>query len=312
MKEASLLTLDLLDKLEELFLDGSRVPFSGGRIVDEQEAIDVLDAIRESIPQEIPLAQEIVDQGRVYIEKAQRHSEELMQAATRKKEQMLNHKSIRQEAENKVLEIQNNAKIQSDKLVLAARQQSALIESEMKSSFSELEKKYSQRRQQLEQEYLDRRQLLENEITEIRLKASEEHDINCKSALNELEKLREESIKLRVDANSEAERIHYEAIQFRNQTQKQCEVLIQKNRNEADSIQDGANRYAIKALNELEQRLSEMTNEVIAGRRELSKIQSINNSDRNKTKINDNSNLINFNPARRQVTRLAKSIKSIG
>ena len=45
--------------------------------------------------------------------------------------------SKKQEAENKVLEIQNNAKIQSDKLVLAARQQSALIESEMNSRFSE-------------------------------------------------------------------------------------------------------------------------------------------------------------------------------
>ena len=34
--------LDQLDQLEEIVLDGSRIPFSGGRLVNEQDAIELM------------------------------------------------------------------------------------------------------------------------------------------------------------------------------------------------------------------------------------------------------------------------------
>ena len=45
MSEARLTVLDQLDQLEEIVLEGSRVPFTGGRLVNEGEAVDVLDAV---------------------------------------------------------------------------------------------------------------------------------------------------------------------------------------------------------------------------------------------------------------------------
>ena len=42
MAEAQLTSvLDQLDQLEEIVLDGTRVPFSGGRLVNEQDAIEL-------------------------------------------------------------------------------------------------------------------------------------------------------------------------------------------------------------------------------------------------------------------------------
>ena len=64
-------------------------------------------------------------------------------------------------------------------------------------------------------------------------------------------------------------------LQFRQQTQQQCESLIQRSRQEAAGVQDGANRYAEQTLGELEVRLKEMAQVVMAGRQELSKIQTI-------------------------------------
>ena len=68
--------------------------------------------------------------------------------------------------------------------------------------------------------------------------------------------------------------MHQDALQFRQQTQQQCESLIQRSRQEAANVQDGANRYAEQTLGELEQRLKEMAQVVLAGRQELVKIQT--------------------------------------
>ena len=61
MEEVRLSILDQLDKLEEVFLEGSRIPFSGNRLVNEQDAIDILDEIRETLPNQIVKAKETME-----------------------------------------------------------------------------------------------------------------------------------------------------------------------------------------------------------------------------------------------------------
>ena len=67
-------------------------------------------------------------------------------------------------------------------------------------------------------------------------------------------------------------------MQFRQQSQQQCEVLISRSRQEASAIQEGANRYAEQVLGELEGRLQDMGKVVMAGRRELVKLQTTDSS----------------------------------
>ena len=44
MSQARFEVLEQLDQLEEIVLEGARVPFSGGRLVNESDAVDILDA----------------------------------------------------------------------------------------------------------------------------------------------------------------------------------------------------------------------------------------------------------------------------
>ena len=81
-------------------------------------------------------------------------------------------------------------------------------------------------------------------------------------------------MRLQQSSQAEAERIHADALQFRQQTQQQCEALISRSRQEASAIQEGANRYAEQVLGELEGRLQDRGKVVMAGRRELVKLQS--------------------------------------
>ena len=116
-------------------------------------------------------------------------------------------------------------------------------------------------------------------------------------------------MRLQKEAQSEAERLHQDALQFRQQTQQQCESLIQRSRQEASSVQDGANRYAEQTLGELEQRLKEMAQVVMAGRQELVKIQT----GRTEAPINETSDskAVPISRARRAASRV-RQMKGTG
>ena len=60
MSEPRFTVLDQLDQLEEIVLEGSRIPFSGGRLVNEQEAVEVLDAVRETLPAQVNQADQLL------------------------------------------------------------------------------------------------------------------------------------------------------------------------------------------------------------------------------------------------------------
>ena len=64
-------------------------------------------------------------------------------------------------------------------------------------------------------------------------------------------------------------------MQLRQQTQQQCEALINRTRQDSATIQDGANRYAEQVLSELESRLQQLSQVVLAGRRELGRLQPL-------------------------------------
>ena len=116
-------------------------------------------------------------------------------------------------------------------------------------------------------------------------------------------------MRLQKEARDEAERLHNDALQFRQQTQQQCESLIQRSRQEAASVQDGANRYAEQTLGELEVRLKEMAQVVMAGRQELVKIQTIRPM--NESQGDGEGKTVPISRARRAATRL-RSMKGTG
>ena len=60
MSEIQFSVLDQLDQLEEIVLEGSRIPFSGGRLVNEQDAVEIMDGVRASLPGQVAQADQLL------------------------------------------------------------------------------------------------------------------------------------------------------------------------------------------------------------------------------------------------------------
>lgn len=262
MAEASITVLDQLDQLEEVVLEGTRVPFSGGRLVNEQDAIEVMDAVREALPAQITQAAELIRQREEFIAQARRQADEIVATAQREREQLINNASIRQEAERQVSELREQARQQCEQLLLQGRQQAAAAEQEHQGRLAQMEQQFATRRQQLEQEAAERNRLL-----------LEQHERNRQQVMAELEQIRQEGLRIQRESQAEAERLQNDALQFRQQTQQQCDQLVTRTRKEAAGISEGANRYAEQVLGELEGRLKELGQVVAAGRNELVRLQ---------------------------------------
>jgi general L-amino acid transport system ATP-binding protein len=101
-----------------------------------------------------------------------------------------------------------------------------------------------------------------------------QHERSRQQAMQELEAIRQEGLRVQRESQAEAERLHSDALQFRQQTQQQVDALIGRSRQEAGAIEEGANRYAEQVLGELEVRLKELSQVVLGGRRELVRLQS--------------------------------------
>lgn len=274
MAEVRITVLDQLDQLEEIVLDGSRIPFSGGRLVNEQDAIEMMDALREAIPGQLTQADELLRQREDFIAKARQQAEEIVAQARREREQLINTAAIRQEAERQVAELRDQARQQCEQMLLQTRQQAAQVEQELQARLAQMEQQFAGRRQQLEQESQARRQQLEQEAAERNRHLVEQHERSRQQALQELEGIRQEGLRIQRDSQAEAERLHADALQFRQQTQQQCEALVARSRQESATIQEGANRYAEQVLGELETRLKELSQVVLGGRRELGRLQA--------------------------------------
>ena len=76
MDDVRLTVLDQLDQLEEVVLEGSRLPFTGGRLVNEGDAVEVLDAVREALPKEIERAAKLIERRDDFINTARQQAEE--------------------------------------------------------------------------------------------------------------------------------------------------------------------------------------------------------------------------------------------
>jgi len=274
MAEVRITVIDQLDQLEEIVLDGSRIPFSGGRLVNEQDAIEMMDLLRENLPTQITQAEGLIRQRESFIEKARQQAEELMAQARREREQLINAASIRQEAERQVAEMREQARKQCEQMMLQARQQVAQAEQEHQGRLAQTEQQFATRRQQLELEAQSRRQQIEQEATERNRQLVEQHERSRQQAMQELDGIRQEGLRIQRDSQAEAERLHADALQFRQQTQQQCEAMIARSRKEAAAVQEGANRYAEQVLGELEGRLKELSQVVIGGRQELVRLQT--------------------------------------
>ncbi|WP_225907463.1 hypothetical protein [Leptolyngbya sp. BL0902] len=110
-----------LNKLEELILGSPRVPFSGRTLVDEDQLLDQLDAVRLNLPPAFQQAVQILQQRDNILAEADRYAQDLIQAAEQQAAQILDEMGIVQQAEQIARQVQAQAQAECDQLRSSVR-----------------------------------------------------------------------------------------------------------------------------------------------------------------------------------------------
>lgn len=99
----------LLENLEELIENSSKVPFSSKVMVDKEELGEILEEIRLKLPDELKQAKRIKDERLNIINDAQKEADELLKEAENKIIQMVDEHVITKQAIMQKEEIIENA-----------------------------------------------------------------------------------------------------------------------------------------------------------------------------------------------------------
>lgn len=105
---------ELLDRLEELLDSATRIPFSAKVILDQDEALDILDRLRAELPEEYQKAQEVLDKREAVLLDARRQAADILGDARGQVARMVDENEIsrmaRQERDAIVAEAEQSAR----------------------------------------------------------------------------------------------------------------------------------------------------------------------------------------------------------
>jgi F0F1-type ATP synthase membrane subunit b/b' len=105
-----------LNKLEEIILASPRVPFSGRTLIDEDQLLDQLDAIRLNLPPAFRQAVQILQQRNTLLAEAERYAHDLIAAAEQQAAQILDELGIVRQAEQMAQQLKAQAQQDCDGL----------------------------------------------------------------------------------------------------------------------------------------------------------------------------------------------------
>ena len=101
MSDASIRVMTLLDDLEEILANASKVPFSEKAIVDSDEIRSIVDDIRLSMPQDIQQAKWVKDEQDRILNEARGEYDKVIIAAKKQAEYLVENDIIKKEAEKR-------------------------------------------------------------------------------------------------------------------------------------------------------------------------------------------------------------------
>lgn len=101
MSDASIRVMTLLDDLEEILANASKVPFSEKAIVDSDEIRSIVDDIRLSMPKDIQQAKWVKDEQDRILNEARSEYDKVIIAAKKQAEYLVENDIIKKEAEKR-------------------------------------------------------------------------------------------------------------------------------------------------------------------------------------------------------------------
>ncbi|MCL6087052.1 MAG: ATPase, partial [Actinobacteria bacterium] len=93
--------LEIIDRIEELLDKSKRVPFTSNVMIAENEIYEMLDELRNVLPEEFRQARWIVKEREGMIEEARRQSERILREAKERSEILVSETEILKNATRK-------------------------------------------------------------------------------------------------------------------------------------------------------------------------------------------------------------------
>lgn len=112
----------LVDRLEDLIDEGRHMPFSKFTMIDEERALEIIDQMRISIPEEIEKAAKVLAQRDRILAQANEEGARLVQAAREQSNQLLDREVSVQAAQGRAAQIIEQANQEAENITQEADQ----------------------------------------------------------------------------------------------------------------------------------------------------------------------------------------------
>jgi len=108
---------EILTAMEDLLEDAWNLPMSGGkRVVDTSEMLELITDLRNSMPEEIRLSNEIINKRDRIILQGREETDLTVQAARAKAEKLVSQEAVYREAQQKAQEIVAQAQLNAKEM----------------------------------------------------------------------------------------------------------------------------------------------------------------------------------------------------
>ena len=107
---------EFLDKMEQLILEAGRVPFTNKRVIEEDDLVTLLDALRRDVPNEIQDAQNIVKERNHILAEAEEESKKIVEMAHNRADSLINDHIIAKKAQESAKDLMDATKKEREAL----------------------------------------------------------------------------------------------------------------------------------------------------------------------------------------------------
>jgi vacuolar-type H+-ATPase subunit H len=106
----------LIERLEALVANGRRLPLTNSVIIDQADALEWIDQLRVTIPEEIKSARRVTNEVERLLEQAREEAEQILARAQEQATYLIEERELTRQAEELSHEIIRQAQLESDEI----------------------------------------------------------------------------------------------------------------------------------------------------------------------------------------------------
>ncbi|MBC3887621.1 hypothetical protein GH810_04790 [Acetobacterium paludosum] len=141
--------IDLLAELEEVVEKGNTLPFSSKALIDPEELIEIIDEIRDSMPEELAEAKKIVAERKKILFTAQSEADHIKAEADKRLKELIDTNEITKTATTQANEILRNANASAKALKSGTQNYTDKLLYSFQLQLKEMNEKIEQNRREL-------------------------------------------------------------------------------------------------------------------------------------------------------------------